>query len=48
MKLSCICVGESPLFFYFRMVISALGVKTREGSRVRRRVRKIIQQRAKG
>lgn len=31
MKLSCICVGESPLFFfYFRMVISALGVKTRE------------------
>lgn len=32
MKLSCICVGESLLFyfFYFRMVISALGVKTRE------------------
>lgn len=32
MKLSCICVGESPLFFffYFRMVISALGVKSRE------------------
>lgn len=38
MKSSCVCVGESPLFFfYFKMVISVLGVRT--GERLRGRMR---------
>lgn len=32
MKSSCVCVGR-PLFFYFKMVISVLGVRTGERSK---------------
>lgn len=32
MKSSCVCVGEPP-FFYFKMVISVLGVRTGERER---------------